>query len=166
MAGELIRTGSGDLVSYLAGLISGAGLRRSLTDVSREPLGAVARDEFGRLVDEFVTPPMLSLGYLRIGLFPRGPSDGRRHFAVGYEAATQEVRGRVLPGDPQSADEAWLYYDPDSDRLDIRFSAFDLATEVLCEQAAKDTTSVATLEHWLSVLAHALEGFARTIEER
>ena len=134
--------------------------------MSQEPLSAVSRDEFARLVDAYITPPMLSVGYLRIGLFPQGPSEGDRYVAVGYEAATEEVRRRVLPRDPQSADEAWLYYYADSGRLEIRFSAFDLATEVLCEQVAKDATSVATLEHWLTVLAQALNEFARTIEER
>lgn len=72
----------------------------------------VTPDEFVALVDEHVTPPMQRLGYHRIHL-------EQTAFDVGYEADSEEVMARLLPGDSFSAEEIWVHYDPRSDRLEF-----------------------------------------------
>lgn len=73
-------------------------------------------EQFVALIDEHVTPPMQRLGYTRIHL-------DEVVFDVGYEADNDEVRARILPDDPLvsvdplSADEIWVSYDPETDRL-------------------------------------------------
>lgn len=73
-------------------------------------------EQFVALIDEHVTPPMQRLGYLRIHI-------DEAVFDVGYEAGGDEVRARILPDDPLSADEMWVSYDLETDRL--KFSLAD-----------------------------------------
>ncbi len=90
-------------------------------------------DEFFRLVDEFLTPPMALLGYHRIGGFendqpmsrgvltPLGARPAKSEsteqgpflvYDFGFEAGSDEVRRLTDPEDPESAEELWLSYEP------------------------------------------------------
>jgi hypothetical protein len=97
-------------------------------------------DEFFRLVDEFLTPPMALLGYHRIGGYendePRSrtvltaldaPSLGGkstegtpfRLYDFGFEAGSDTAARLVDPVDPVSAEELWLSYEPATGELEL-----------------------------------------------
>lgn len=93
-------------------------------------------DAFFGLVDEFLTPAMLNLGYHRIGGYrndePRSravlttlgapSSDDGAPFLVydfGYEAGSHDAQRLVDPEDPESAEELWLSYEPVTGELDL-----------------------------------------------
>lgn len=111
--------------------------------VCRPPRRLPGFGEFERLVDAHVTPHMVGLGYAdrrlqrrvqRRILVAEQPKPVRwfrhrlerafsqawsRGVLEGYEALTDEAAARVLPGDPLTADEAWLYLDPNTGHLDF-----------------------------------------------
>jgi hypothetical protein len=98
---------------------------------------------FFSLVDRYMTPPMLRLGYSRISaeasmatpavLLVREPQWRRlarvRHpwpatarqevFSVGYEAMEERAARRIDPQHPDCADELWVEYFPGTGRLDL-----------------------------------------------
>jgi hypothetical protein len=98
---------------------------------------------FFSLVDRYMTPPMLRLGYSRISaeasmatpavLLVREPRWRRlarvRHpwpatarpevFSVGYEAMDELAARRIDPQHPDCADELWVEYFPGTGRLDL-----------------------------------------------
>ncbi len=97
-------------------------------------------EEFFRLVDEFLTPPMALLGYHRIGGFendqpmsrgaltalgtPPGKTEStaKAPFLVydfGFEAGSDDVQRLTDPEDPESAEELWLSYEPATGNLEL-----------------------------------------------
>lgn len=110
----------------------------------------ISSQAFFGLVDEHLTPAMAALGYHRIGgtendqpasrgvlqtkrwrPFRSRPA-GRTDFLLydfGFEAS-QRARQLVDPGDPESADELWLSFEPASGELDVHDWADIVATRV------------------------------------
>jgi hypothetical protein len=97
-------------------------------------------DDFFHLVDEMLTPPMVLLGYHRIGgsendqpmsrgmLTPLGVppltcgSTEKSPFLLydfGFEAGSYEVQRLTDPEDSESAEELWLSYEPATGELDL-----------------------------------------------
>lgn len=141
---------------------------------------------FFDLVDELLTPAMSRLGCQRIcgyendqpssrGILTRsrGSRRSRRSrrvqdahpfllYDVGFEALSNAVQQRVLPGDPQSADELWLSYDPRTGELELQ-AWTSIAVGRVDWDSWLDTTTGSDLEvrRRLTVMGTAVDDFTR-----
>lgn len=129
---------------------------------------AVPPGRFFGLVDAHITAPMNELGYVRLPEnYVDRQAEKETRFSVGYESQSDEVCARVLPADPQSADEAWIDYFPKTGRL--RFHIGGPMTRILAfadtDEARHRIVDTRTpIDTRMNFLEGAVRNFAATIK--